>query len=141
MWRGKIGKVQDSNMGEKSIKIEKIKYFLSALSMAVLAIQHLIGIFAKPDNIHISYVPLIITFSSFFIGSFESDKMKNIKFMSAFGAISVSMVGIILLVLSEQDIKISVTADIIINRVMLGFIGVISLILAILYIIKLPKVD
>jgi len=141
MWRGKIGKVQDNSMGEDSIKIEKIKYFLSSLSMAVLAIQHLIGIFAKPDNIHISYVPLIITFSSFFIGSLESDKMKGIKYISAFGIFLVALVGIIILLLSEQGIKISGTTDIIINRVMFGFIGVISLILAILYVIRLPKVD
>lgn len=44
-------------MEEKKIGIDKIKAVLSMASMALLSIQHFVGLFA--DGVRVSYIPLV----------------------------------------------------------------------------------
>ena len=69
-------------MEEKTFSVEQIKAVLSVLSMAVLSIQHFVGLLAT--TVSISYIPLSITFLTIFVGSW--DKKENTWIIHIFSA-------------------------------------------------------
>lgn len=114
------------------ISTEKIKAVLSMVSMALLAIQHIVGIFA--ENVNISYIPLSVTYFTIFIGSYGDKDCKIIRRTSLAGVILIVLAGAIILTLSNYGISMSTQVNEIYTKIMFGIIGVISLILSILYI-------
>lgn len=119
-------------MKEKNISIEKIKAILSMISMALLAIQHFVGLFA--NEINISYIPLSITFFTIFIGTIGVNKIKAIKWISLLTTVLIVLFGCIVYTISGYDIIIEETIHKIYMKIMFGCIGVLSLILSILYV-------
>lgn len=117
---------------DNKISTERIKSVLSMISMALLAIQHIVGIFA--ENVNISYMPLSITYFTIFISSYGDKKCKVIGKTSLLGVIVIVLAGVIMITLSNYGISISAKKNEIYTKIMFGFIGVISLILSILYI-------
>lgn len=126
-------------MVEKKISVEKLKAILSMLSMAVLSIQHFVGIFA--DGVKVSYIPLTITFVTIFIGSIDMDKIKGIKWLSLIGAVLISLPGCIIYTVLNYGINIDANFDGIYTKIMYGCIGVLSLLLSILYIKRIRELE
>lgn len=121
-------------MEEKKIGIDKIKAVLSMASMALLSIQHFVGLFA--DGVRVSYIPLSITFLTIFIGTIDTDKTKGIKYMSLVATVLIVLAGCILYTIQNYGININESSIIYGGyvKIMFGCIGVLSLILSILYI-------
>lgn len=89
-------------MEEKKVSIDKIKAILSMVSMALLAIQHFVGLFA--DNVNVSYIPLSITFLTIFIGTMDADKMKGIKWVSLTATVLIVLAGCIIYTVQNYGI-------------------------------------
>ena len=119
-------------MEEKKIGIDKIKAVLSMASMALLSIQHFVGLFA--DSVNISYIPLSITFLTIFIGTMGADKTKGIKWISLIATVLIVLCGCIIYTIQGYGIYIDDKFNKIYIKVVFGCIGVLSLILSILYI-------
>lgn len=120
-----------NNMGENKISIDKIKAILSMASMALLAIQHFVGLFA--DKIYISYIPLSITFLTIFINSISVRKMEGIRKISLIATILIILAGCILYTIQNYGISINKHIYGIYVKIMFGCIGTLSLFLSILY--------
>lgn len=119
-------------MKEKSISIAKIKTLLSIISMALLAIQHFIGLFA--DDISISYIPLSVTFLTIFIGSIEISKEKGIRIVSLIATVIITLAGVIVYNIRNYDINMNEKFFVFYLKIMFLCIGVLSLALSVLYI-------
>lgn len=122
-----------------SINIEAIKAGLSMASMAVLCMQHFVGFFAA--NVKVAYIPLAITFMTFFIGNIGNEETKVIKWVSlgAFGLITIS--GCVKYFLMNYNISIEGNIEALWTKIMFGLIGVISLILSILYVKRIRQLE
>lgn len=126
-------------MEEKKISIEKIKAVLSMASMALLSIQHFVGLFA--NDITVSYIPLSITFFTIFIGTMGTDKIKEIKWVSLLATILIVFFGCIIYTMSGYDIIVDENLNKIYIKIMFGFIGVLSLVLSVLYIKRIRELE
>lgn len=109
-----------------------IKSVLSMISLAVLAIQHYVGLWA--DNIQVSYIPLLITFSIIFTNTLGESSLKVIRYISLLGMICIAIAGIILYTMSGYEISLSLVAEQRYNRVLFFIIGTVSLSLSIFYV-------
>lgn len=126
-------------MEEKKIGIDKIKAVLSMASMALLSIQHFVGLFA--DSVNISYIPLSITFLTIFIGTMGADKTKGIKWVSLVATVLIVLAGCILYTVQNYGISINENIYSVYIKIMFGCIGVLSLILSILYIKQISELE
>lgn len=126
-------------MRNNKISVDKIKALLSTLSMALLAIQHFVGLLA--DSISISYIPLLITFLTIFIGAMDTDKIKEIKWVSLFAAILIILTGCILYTIQQYGININDNINNIYTKIMFGLIGILSLVLSILYVKQICELE
>lgn len=125
-------------MNQNGIKIDIIKSILSTLSMAVLAIQHFVGLFAK--GISVSYIPLTITFLTIFLATVETKEAKGIRRVSLIASVVMALVGCIIYTIVTYGIVIDTNIQQIYIKIMFGFIGVMSLILSILYIKRITEI-
>ena len=121
----------------KKISLEVIKSFLSMCSLSILAIQHYTGLFA--NNIQVSYIPLLITFSTIFINTLGENDLKIIKNMSLVGAASVALSGIIFYTLDGYNINLGLQIEQKCNKILFAVIGTVSLALSIFYIRRICK--
>ena len=89
-------------------KKEKIIAILSAVSVIVLCIQHFWGIFADKSNLQISYIPLLITFTTIAIneaaGSYK--RRKEIAITATVGAVCIAIVGVSVVVTANYGMPI-----------------------------------
>lgn len=126
-------------MEEKKVSIDKIKAILSMVSMALLSIQHFVGLFA--DNVNISYIPLSITFLTIFIGTMDADKTKGIKWVSLIATVLIVLAGCILYTVQNYSINIDESIHSVYIKIMFICIGFLSLILSILYIKRMCELE
>ena len=126
-------------MEEKKIGINKIKAVLSMVSMALLSIQHFVGLFAA--SVNISYIPLSITFLTIFIGTIDKDEMKVIKWVSLVGTVLIALAGCILYTVHNYGIGVNKSIYGIYIKIMFGCIGVLSLSLSILYMKRITELQ
>lgn len=126
-------------MGEKRIGIDKIKAILSTVSMALLSIQHFVGLLA--DSVSVSYIPLSITFLTIFIGTMDADKVKGIKWVSLVATVLIILMGCIVYTVQSYGITIDENIYGVYTKIMFGCIGVLSLILSILYIKRICELE
>lgn len=126
-------------MEEKKISIDKIKAMLSMVSMALLSIQHFVGLFA--DNVNISYIPLSVTFLTIFIGTMGANKTKGIKWVSLVATVLIVLAGCILYTVQNYSINIDESIYSIYIKIMFICIGLLSLILSILYIKRICELE
>lgn len=124
-------------MGEKNISIDKIKAVLSMASMALLSIQHFVGLFA--ESVNVSYIPLSITFLTIFISTVGADKTKGIKRLSLAATVLIALAGCILYTVQNYGISIKENIYIVYVKIMFFCIGVLSLFLSILYIKRINE--
>ena len=124
-------------MEEKKISIAQIKAILSMVSMALLAIQHFVGLIA--NNISVSYIPLSITFLTIFIGTMGIDKEKGIRCISLIATVLIILAGIIIYTVQGYGINIDEKCYNFYVKIMFGCIGLLSLILSILYIKRISE--
>lgn len=122
-------------MNDNTISIEKIKACLSMLSMAVLSVQHIVGLWA--DKVQVSYIPLVITFFTIFIGTLGTNS-KAIRICSLIGFVIIGLPGMIMYMISYHKIDVS-SFEPIYTKILYGGIGGITLILAMLYIKKMNE--
>lgn len=119
-------------MGEKKISIQQVKAILSMISMALLAIQHYVGVLA--DNISVSYIPLVVTFVTIFIGAMDMENSRGIKRVSLIATVLVALAGCIIYTIQSYGIKMDDDIyKLYIKGMFLG-IATLSLLLSILYI-------
>ena len=119
-------------MGEKKISIQQVKAILSMISMALLAIQHHVGVLA--DNISVSYIPLVVTFVTIFIGAMDMENSRGIKRVSLIATVLVALAGCIIYTIQSYGIKMDDDIyKLYIKGMFLG-IATLSLLLSILYI-------
>ncbi len=121
----------------KKISLEVIKSFLSMCSLSILAIQHYTGLFA--NNIQVSYIPLLITFSTIFINTLGENDLKIIKNISLVGAASVALSGIIFYTLDGYNINLGLQIQQKCYKILFAIIGTVSLALSIFYIRRICK--
>ena len=126
-------------MEKKKIGIDKIKAILSILSMALLTIQHFVGLFA--ENINVSYIPLSITFLTIFVSAMDTEGTDGIKKMSLATTILLVLSGCILYTIQNYGIHIDKNIYDAYNKVMFFLIGALSLTLSILYVKHLTKLE
>lgn len=126
-------------MEEKKIGTGKIKAVLSMVSMALLAIQHFVGLFA--DSVNVSYIPLLITFLTIFIGTMDTDKTKGIKWVSLLATGIISLAGCIVYTVQNYNISIGESIHSIYTKIMFGCIGVLSLSLGVLYVKRISELE
>lgn len=126
-------------MEEKKISIDKIKAVLSMASMALLSIQHFVGLLA--DSVNISYIPLLITFLTIFIGTMDADKTKGIKWVSLVATVLIALAGCVLYTVQNYGISINESIYSVYIKIMFGCIGVLSLVLSILYIKRISELE
>jgi hypothetical protein len=124
-------------MEEKKISIDKIKAILSMLSMALLSIQHLVGLIA--DNASVSYIPLTITFLTIFISSLDTKETKWIRKTSFAATVLIVLPGCILYTIQSYGISINESVYGKYIKVMFLCIGLLSLILSVLYIKRIRE--
>ncbi len=124
-------------MEKETISIGKIKAILSAISMSILAIQHIVWTFA--DKKDISYIPLIITFVTVCINSLE---LKGIKYISIIAAILTSLSGFVMQTIIDADIlNINDIIYIIYSKGECFCIGILCGILGILFVKRITEVN
>lgn len=126
-------------MEEKKISIEKIKAVLSMVSMALLSIQHFVGLLA--NDISISYIPLSITFFTIFIGTIGTNKFKEIKWVSLVATVLIVLFGCIIYTMSGYDISVHENLNKIYIKIMFGCIGALSLALSVLYVKRIRELE
>ncbi len=126
-------------MEEKNISITKIKALLSMISMALLAIQHFVGLFV--DDISISYIPLSVTFLTIFIGSMEASKEKGIRIVSLIATVLIILAGVIIYNIQSYDINMNEKCFAFYLKGMFSCIGGLSLILSVLYIKRIIELE
>lgn len=126
-------------MEEKNISITKIKALLSMISMALLAIQHFVGLFV--DDISISYIPLSVTFLTIFIGSMEASKEKGIRIVSLIATVLIILAGVIIYNIQSYDINMNEICFAFYLKGMFSCIGGLSLILSVLYIKRIIELE
>lgn len=89
-------------------KKEKLVAFLTVASVTVLCIQHFWGIWADASKIQVSYVPLIITFTTIAINEVGSsyEHRKKIVTTVSIAAIVLCLCGVSMLAISGYGIVI-----------------------------------
>lgn len=121
-------------------KKEKIIAILSVISVIVLCIQHFWGIFADKSKLQISYIPLLITFTTIAIneaaGSYK--KWKGIAITATAGAVCIAVVGVSVVVTANYGMPIGDNE--ILLRGLYIVITAITLVLGILEIKKLIEI-
>lgn len=137
--KNKSGGTEWNGMGDKKISIEKIKAVLSMASMALLSIQHFVGLLA--ESIDVSYIPLSITFFTIYIGSMDVDEEKVIREVSLAATVLIVFLGCILYTALSYGIVINGEFDACYTKVMFAIIGILSLILSILYIKRIRELE
>ncbi len=126
-------------MEEKKIGIDKIKAILSMASMALLAIQHFVGLAA--DSVSVSYIPLSITFLTIFIGTMDVEKETGIKWVSLAASVLIILIGCIVYTVQSYDIAVDENIYIVYTKFMFGCIGALSLALSILYVKRIRELE
>lgn len=121
-----------------SVSLEKIKVILSIASLAILTVQHFTCMFI--DTVKISYLPLSITFFTYFINSIGIKKMNQIKYVSLSGTIYLALIGIILNTFNTYDIQFPISVEIIYRKIMFAILGGLSFWLDILYVKRLVDI-
>ena len=121
-------------------KKEKVIAILSVISVSVLCIQHFWGIFADISKLQISYIPLIITFTTIAVneaaGSYK--KWKGIAMTAIAGAVCIAVVGFSVVVTANYGMPIGDNE--ILLRVLYILITAITLVLGILEIKKCTEI-
>ena len=126
-------------MEENKIGIIKIKAGLSSISMAVLAIQHLVGLFSDVPSV--SYIPLVVTFFTVFISTIGTKETVGIRWVSLITTIVIFLMGCILFYVHSYGIQISGKVNLCVARFMFGIIGIATLLLCILYIKQMQELE
>lgn len=126
-------------MEEKTFSVEQIKAVLSVLSMAVLSIQHFVGLLAT--TVSISYIPLSITFLTIFVGSLDKKENTWIKRISLIATGLIILSGCIIYTINIYGISMNTTLFSIYTKLMFLCIGVLSLILSILYVKRVRELE
>ena len=126
-------------MEEKTFSVEQIKAVLSVLSMAVLSIQHFVGLLAT--TVSISYIPLSITFLTIFVGSLDKKENTWIKRISLIATGLINLSGCIIYTINIYGISMNTTLFSIYTKLMFLCIGVLSLILSILYVKRVRELE
>ena len=87
---------------------EKLVAFLSIVTMTVLCLQHFWGLFADATKIQISYVPLVVTFTTIAINEVDNSykSRKKIIITSVIGAVSITLVGLSIVIANEYGLNI-----------------------------------
>lgn len=124
-------------MKNDKVSIDMIRAILSMLSMALLAIQHLVGICA--ENVHISYIPLFVTFLTVFISAWGVNGETWISRVSLFTTMIIMFSGIIVYYISEYNIDMYANFGFY-TKLMYAIIGILSLVLSILYIKRITEI-
>lgn len=124
---------------DKKVGIEKIKAILSMGSMALLSIQHFVGLFA--DNVSVSYLPLAITFFTIFIGTLGEESTKAIKWVALFGTIIIVLPGCILYTIQTYSINIPENVYTAYIKIIFCIIGVLALVLSIMFIKRIRELE
>lgn len=126
-------------MEEKTVSTEKIKVCLLTCSLAILVVQHIVGLFA--ETIEVSYIPLMITFFTNFIATMDDEKTKAIKWVSLFGFIIMSLSAMVIYTLNQNKIVIPQNADIVYKKILFAIIATIAFVLCILYIKRICELN
>lgn len=122
-------------MEKKEYSIDLLKAILTMFSTALLAVQHIVGLFAK--NIEISYIPLSVTFLTIFIGSLGTDESKWIKRLSLIITILIVTCGCVIYSINGYNINMNEQYYFYYKKVVFFIIGILSLMLSITYINKI----
>lgn len=124
---------------DKKISVEQLKSVLVIVSMALLTIQHGVGLFAKENSI--SYIPLLVSFVTIFVGTIGDDSAKYIRNVALAASFLIFVAGCIIYTINLNDIEISAIIIFYYQKIMYGFISVFSLLLSILYVKQLSKLN
>ena len=126
-------------MEENKINVNKIKVGLSSISMGVLAIQHLVGLFSAFPNV--SYIPLSVTFFTIFFGTIGIKETKEIKWVSLITTLIIVLVGCILFYMHSYEIPVSQKVNLYLAKCMFAIIGIAALILCVLYVKRMQELE
>lgn len=126
-------------MKNKKVSINKIKAIVSTVSMALLFIQHMVGLLA--DTAQITYIPLLITFVTIFISSWDVTGERWIYRVSLAGAILMLVLGFIEYTLFTDGIEVADDIRKIYIQIVYCGISIISLTLSKLYTKRIHEVE